>query len=118
MDQDGVVLGIIVQPRRDAKAAKRFFRRLLIHFDCMSCVIVIDKLRSYGVAHPQLPPQVGHRQRRYLNNRAGKSHRATRRRERQMQRFKSSEQAQDFLSTYAFIQGHFQPRRDLLTTGS
>jgi putative transposase len=50
MDQDGVVLGIIVQPRRDAKVAKRFFRRLLKGFDYVSRVIVTDKLRSYGAA--------------------------------------------------------------------
>jgi putative transposase len=44
------VLGIIVQPRRDAKVAKRFFRRLLKGFDYVSRVIVTDKLRSYGAA--------------------------------------------------------------------
>jgi putative transposase len=57
-------------------------------------VIVTDKLRSYGVAKRQLLPDVEHRQSRYLNNRAENSHRPTRRRERQMQRFKSPEQAQ------------------------
>ena len=77
-------------------------------------VIVTDKLRSYGVARRQLLPGVEHRQSRYLNNRAGNSHRPTRRRERQMQRFKSSEQAQDFLSAHSFIYGHFHPRRHQL----
>ena len=61
-----------------------------------------------------LLPDVEQRQSRYLNNRAVNSHRPTRRRERQMQRFKSPEQAQDFLSAHAFIHGHFHPRRDLL----
>jgi putative transposase len=78
-------------------------------------VIVTDKLQSYGVAHRQLLPKVEHRQSRYLNNRAENSHRPTRRRERQMQRFKSPRQAQDFLSAHAFIHGHFHPRRHLLT---
>jgi transposase-like protein len=59
-------------------------------------VIVTDKLRSYGAAKRQVLPDVEHRQSQYLNNRAKNSHRPTRRRERQMQRFKSSEQAQDF----------------------
>ena len=77
-------------------------------------VIVTDKLRSYGVAQRQLLPGVEHRQSRYLNNRAENSHRPTRRRERQMQRFKSSRQAQDFLSAHAFIYGHFHPRRHQL----
>src|SRR5271166_5176505 len=111
VDQDGVVLGILVQERRDAKAAKRFFRYLMKGLQYVPRVIVTDKLR---VAQHQLLPGVEHRQSRYLNNRAENSHRPTRRRERQMQRFKSTEQAQDFLSAHAFIHGHFHPRRHLL----
>jgi putative transposase len=80
----------------------------------MPRVIVTDKLRNYGVARRQLLPKVEHRQSRYLNNRAENSHRPTRRRERQMQRFKSPEQAQRFLSSHAFIHGHFHPRRHRL----
>jgi len=118
VDQDGVVLDILVQPRRDAKAAKRFFRRLLKGLQYVPRVIVTDKLRSYGVAHRQLLPKVEHRQSGYLNNRAENSHRPTRRRERQMQRFKSPEQAQDFLYSHAFIHGHFHPRRHLMTANS
>jgi putative transposase len=111
VDQDSVVLDILVRDRRDAKAAKRFFRRLLKGIQYVPRVIVTDKLKSYGVAQRHLLPQVEHRQSRYLNNRAENSHRPTRRRERQMQRFKSTEQAQDFLSAHAFIHGHFHPRR-------
>jgi putative transposase len=110
VDQDGVVLDILVQARRDANAAKRFFRRLLKGLQYVPRVIVTDKLRSYGVAQRQLLPSVEHRQSRYLNNRAENS----RRRERQMQRFKSSEQAQGFLSAHSFIYGHFRPRRHRL----
>ena len=87
VDQDGVVLDILVQERRDAKAAKRFFRRLLKGLQYVPRVIVTDKLRSYGAAQRQILPAVEHRQSRYLNNRAENSHRPTRRRERQMQRF-------------------------------
>jgi putative transposase len=118
VDQDGVVLDILVQERRDAKAAKRFFRRLLKGLHYVPRVIVTDKLRSYGVAKRQLLPGVEHRQSRYLNNRAENSHRPTRRRERQMQRFKSLDQAQTFLSAHAFIQGHFHPRRHLPTASA
>src|SRR6201996_9176471 len=114
VDQDGVVLDILVQARRDAQAATRFFRRLLKGLHYKPRVIVTDKLRSYGVAQRQLLPGVEHRQSRYLNNRAENSHRPTRRRERQMQRFKSSGQAQDFLSAHSFIYGHFHPRRHRL----
>ena len=114
VDQDGIVLDILVQPRRDANAAKRFFKRLLKGLHYVPRVIVTDKLRSYGVAQRQLLPSVEHRQSRYLNNRAENSHQPTRRRERQMQGFKSSEHAQNFLSAHAFIYGHFHPRRHRL----
>jgi transposase-like protein len=62
VDQDGVVLDILVQPRRDAKAAKRFFRRLLRGLQYVPRVIVTDKLRSYGVAQRDLLPKVERRQ--------------------------------------------------------
>jgi putative transposase len=114
VDQEGVVLDILVQARRDGHAAKRFFKRLLTGLQYEPRVIATDKLRSYGVAQRQMLPGAEHRQSRYLNNRAENSHRPTRRRERQMQRFKSSRQAQDFLSAHAFIYGHFRPRRDQL----
>jgi putative transposase len=114
VDQNGVVLDILVQPRRDAKAAERFFKRLLKGLQYKPRVIVPDKLKSYGVARRQILPKVEHRQSRYLNNRAENSHRPTRRRGRQMQRFKSPRQAQDFLSAHAFIHGHFHPRRHLI----
>ena len=114
VDQDGVVLDILVQERRNGKAAKRFFKRLLKGLQYVLRVIITDKLRSSGVAQRRLLPNVEHRQSRYLNNRAENSHRPTRRRERQMQRFKSSRQAQSFLSAHAFIHGHFHPRRHLM----
>ena len=114
VDQDGVVLNILVQPRRDARTARRFFRRLLKGLQYLPRVPTTDKLRSYGVAQRQLLPKVEHRQSRHLNNRAENSHRPTRRRERQMQRFKSPGQPQDFLSAHSFIFGHFHPRRHRL----
>jgi putative transposase len=114
MDQDGVVLDILVQERRNGKAAKQFFKRLLKGLQYVPRVIITDKLRSYGVAQRRLLPNVGHRQSRHLNNRAENSHLPTRRRERQMQRFKSSDQARNFLSAHAFIHGHFHPRRHLI----
>jgi putative transposase len=115
VDQDGVILDILVQARRDAKAAKRFFKGLLKGLQYEPRVLVTDKLRSYSVAHRQLLPKVEHRQSRYLNNRAENSHRPTRRRERLMQRFKSPGQAQNFLSAHGFIYGHFHPRRHLMS---
>ena len=114
VDQHGVVLDILVQDRRNAGAAKRFFKRLLAGLKFRPRRIVTDGLRSYGVARREVLPEVRHRTSRYLNNRAENSHRPTRRRERQMQRFKSLDQAQRFLSSHAFIYGHFRPRRHQL----
>jgi putative transposase len=110
VDQNGVVLDILVEARRDANAAKRFFRRLLKGLQYVPRVIVTDKLRSYGVGKRELLPSAEHRQSHYLNNRAENSHRPTRHQEHQMQRFKSSPQAPRFLSAHAFIYGHFHPR--------
>ncbi len=95
------MLAILVQSRREARAAKRFFRKLLKGLQYVPRMIVTDKLRSYGAAKREVLPSVEHRQSRYLNNRAEVSHQPTRRRERQMQRFKSARHAQRFLSTIA-----------------
>src|SRR4051794_25772498 len=115
VDQDGHVLGILVQSRRNAKAAKRFFRKLLKGLQYTLRVIVTDKLKSYAAAKRKILPSVEHRQSRYLNNRPEVSHQPTRRRERQMQGFKSARQAQRFLSTHSRIHNHFQLRRHRLS---
>ena len=114
VDQDGNVLDILVQPRRDAKAAKRFFRKLLKGLQYVPRVLVTDKLRSYAVAHRAVMPSVEHRQSRYLNNRAENSHQPTRIRERVMKRFASPGQAQRFLFAFSHIREHFRPRRHLI----
>jgi transposase-like protein len=90
----------------------------LYHLQYVPRVIVTDKLRSYGAAKREVLPDVEHRQSRYLNNRAENSHRPTRRRERQMQRFKSPHQAQEFLFAHSLIYGHFRPRRHRMAASS
>jgi putative transposase len=114
VDQDGHVLDILVQRRRDQKAAKKFFRRLLKGLTYVPRVIITDKLKSYGAAKREVLPSVEHRQHRYLNNRAENSHQSTRQRERRLQGFKSPGHAQRFLSAYGPIAQHFRPRRHLL----
>ena len=115
VDQHGVVLDILVRDRRNATAAKRFFNRLLAGLKYKPRRIVTDGLHSYDAARREVLPDVRHRTSRHLNDRVENSHRPTRRRERQMQRFKSAEQAQRFLSSHAMIYGHFRPRRHLMT---
>jgi putative transposase len=111
VDQDGTVLDILVQRRRDKHAAKKFFRKLLKGCQYVPRVIITDKLKSYGVAKREILPGVEHRRHRYLNNRAENSHQPTRQRERRMQGFKSAGHAQRFLAAYGPIAQYFRPRR-------
>ena len=113
VDQQGAVIDILVQPKRDRFAAMRFFRKLLESSRCRPRVIITDKLRSYGAAKRVVLPRVAHRQSRYLNNRAENSHQPTRQRERRMKRFKSAEHAQRFLGVHDIVAAHFRPKRDL-----
>jgi putative transposase len=114
VDQDGTVLDILVTSRRDAKAATRFFRKLLTGLEYAPRVLVTDKLASYGVAHRRLMRSVEHRRSKYLNNRAENSHQLTRARERAMKRFTSAGHAQRFLSAFSGISPHFRTSRHLL----
>ncbi len=93
VDQDGDILDILVQSRRDKKAAKKFFRKLLKRLRYVPRVIITDKLKSYGAAKAEVMPSVAHRQQKYENNRAENSHQPTRVREKVMKRFKSARQA-------------------------
>ena len=115
VDQDGNVLDVLVQSRRNALAAKRFFRKLLKSLEYVPRVIVTDKLGSYQVAHRELLGSVEHRQSKNVNNRAENSHQPTRQRERAMKRFTSPGGAQRFLSAFSSISPHFRPRRHRLT---
>ncbi len=114
VDQDGNVLDILVQSRRNKKAAKRFFRKLLKGLQYVPRVIIMDKLKSYAAAKREILPGVEHRQHKRLNNRAENSHQPTRLREKKMRKFKSAKHAQRFLCAFGPITGHFQPRRHRL----
>jgi putative transposase len=115
VDQDGNVLDILVQSRRDKQAAKKFFRKLLKGLQYVPRVIITNKLKSCGAAKREILPGVEHRQSRYLNNRCENSHRPTRQREYRMQGFKSAGHAQRFLSAFGPISQYFRPRRYLLS---
>jgi putative transposase len=115
VDQHDHLLDVLVQSRRSATAAKRFFRKLPKGLQYVPRVIVTDKLKSYAAAKRDVLPGVKHRQSRYLNNRAEVSHQPTRWREGQRPRFKSPRHAQRFLSTHCRIHNHFQLRRHRLT---
>jgi len=114
VDQDGEVVDVFLQSKRDGAAAKRFFKRLLRSHGREPRKIVTDKLRSYGVAHRELIPETIHSTEQYENNRAEQSHEATRVRERGMRRFKSMGQAQRFVTAHAAVQNLFNLGRHLV----
>ena len=114
VDQDGDVIDILVQPRRDGRARGVSFRRLLKSQRREPFRLVTDKLGSYGVAHRDLMPSVTHDTKQYANNRVEVSHQPTRQRERQMRGFKSANHAQRFLHVHGVIQNLFRVGRHRL----
>ena len=114
VDQDGDVIDILVQTRRDRRAAARFFRKLLKGQGREPRRLITDKLRSYSAAHRTVMPSVIHDTRQYENNRAEVSHQPTRQRERQMRRFTSAAHAQRFLSVHGLVLNLFRVGRHLL----
>src|SRR3954463_627922 len=108
VDQHGVVLDILVQSRRNARAAERLLRKLLKKQGAAPRAMITDKLASYGAAKREIMPGFKHRQHKGLNNRAENSHQPTRRRERIMKRFKSAGQAQRFLSAHDQVANLFR----------
>jgi putative transposase len=109
------MLEALVQSRRNRKAARRLLRKLLKKQGRALRVMVTDKLKSYAAAKREIMPGVGHRQHKGINNRAGNSHQPTRRRERQMKRFKSARHVQRFVSIHDPIANLFHLRRDHVT---
>ncbi len=122
VDQDGEVVDVYLQSKRDGAAAKRFFKRLLRSHGSEPRKIVTDKPRSYGLAHRELIPDTIHSTQQYENNRAEQSqslprffgYEATRVRERGMRKFKSVGQAQRFVAAHAAVYNLFNLGRHLV----
>ena len=114
VDQDGDLIEILVQKRKDTKAAKRFFRKALRSQTQVPIGITTDKLRSYASAKRDVMASVPHCQDQYANNRAEVSHEPTREQERQMRGFRSDGQAQRFLSVHGQYSNLFRLGRHLL----
>ena len=114
VDQDGEVIDILVQKRKDTRAAKRFFINLLKSQGQTPIELTTDKLRSYAAAKREVMPSVPHGQDRYANNRAEVSHEHTREQERQMRGFRSDGHAQRFLSVHSQLHNLFRLGRHLL----
>lgn len=115
VDQEGEVLDVLVQAKRDKRAALKLMRRLLKRQGYAPATLVTDKLAAYGAAVRELGLTCWHHKAKWKNNRAENSHQPVRRRERKMQRFKSPGSAQRFLSTHATVYNHFNTRRHLIS---
>ncbi|HRH20619.1 MAG TPA: IS6 family transposase [Brevundimonas sp.] len=116
VDDEGEVLDVVVQKRRDHAAALRLLKRLLRNQPVEPTCIVTDGLASYGSALRELGLENIHRPGRLReNNRAENSHLPIRRRERKMQLFKSQASAQRFLTTHASVYNTFYTQRHLIS---
>ena len=108
IDQHGYELDVLVQSKRNTKAALRFFRKLLKGLQYVPRVIITDKLKSYGSAKKKILKEVEHRSHKGLNNRIEVAHEPTRLREKQMRKFKSPPHAQRFLSAFGVVRNYFK----------
>src|SRR5215470_14106671 len=115
VDYEGEVLDMLVQRRRDTRAALRLMRKLLKTQGFAPKLVITDKLRSYAAAFRRLRLTCPHEQRLRQNNRAENSHQVVRRREHKMQRFKSARSVQRFLSMHAVVHNTFNLQRHLVS---
>jgi transposase-like protein len=115
VDDEGEVLDVLVQRRRNKAAARKLMRKLLKKQGFAPTVVVTDKLRSYSSAFRDLGLSARHEQGLRKNNRAENSHLPVRRRERKLQRFKSPGSAQRFLSAHAAVYNTFNLQRHLIS---
>src|SRR5262249_38316356 len=115
VDHEGEVLDMLIQRRRDSRAALRLMRKLLKKQGVAPKLLVTDKLRSYAAAFRRLCLTCRHERGLRKNHRAENSHQAVRRRERKLQRSKSARSAQRFLSMHAAVHNTFNLQRHLIS---
>jgi transposase-like protein len=115
VDDEGEVLEVLIQRRRNKAAAQKLIRKLLRKHGFAPIRVTTEKLRAYGAAFKETGLSADHEQGVYQNNRVEVSHQSLRRRERKMQRFKSLGSAQCFVSMHAATYNTFNVQRHLIS---
>ncbi|MEL7109000.1 MAG: IS6 family transposase [Pseudomonadota bacterium] len=112
VDHEGEVLESYVTKTRGKLAALRFLKKAMKRYGAPKTVIT-DRLRSYGAAKKEIGMHDRQEVGRHLNNRAENSHLPFRRRERAMSKFRRMSNLQNFASTHASFQNHFNSDRHI-----
>jgi transposase-like protein len=123
IDQHGQVIDVLVATRRDAAAARRFFRRALTMLRVTPTEVVTDAAHVYPAVLEELVPSAWHHVEQYANNPIEADPSQLKHRLKPMRGLRTDRTAQTIIVGHAFMQNdvvdkgaavdrpHLAPRR-------